>query len=309
MTETQIKKTEAEDAKVSTVSNTCVTYPIVSAVDGADEMLGLNREWKAINPIQGIFLTDIFAPCKSEVGKIPEISRKVSEDFNLLNAFLREHGFDIQLQPFDKSRSEFGVVSILKLIVKWLEKGVIARITTPHGEFPAVCLTKKKHKVLILKTAEYPNPVAKISTQSGDVVFMTVADRSLEGFDLVAKVEKLSSNLAQDPSFDRVRFPMVDLNHKVDISWLKGMPTTDEKGLPWFIAQALQQTKLQMNEVGAKVESAVAISVLRGCIEMPKEELIIDKPFFMWITRKGLSKPLFAGYVASDCWKDPGRSL
>jgi len=73
---------------------------------------------------------------------------------------------------------------------------------------------------------------------------------------------------------------------------------------PAIITQALQQTKLRMNEEGARAQSAVAIGVLRGCL--PTYDYVIDWPFLFWITRPGISKPLFVAYVTEDDWKNPG---
>jgi len=102
---------------------------------------------------------------------------------------------------------------------------------------------------------------------------------------------------------------MVNLIQRVDISDLKGLKAVDSLGQPWKIVQALQETKVKMNEKGAKVESAVAIvGTLECCVE-EKKELVIDRPFFMWVERQGMKRPLFAGYMAPDCWKDPGRDL
>lgn len=42
------------------------------------------------------------------------------------------------------------------------------------------------------------------------------------------------------------------------------------------------------------------------CCRMPKEEIVIDKPFLVWISRENMTLPLFSGIIAEDCWKDPG---
>jgi len=171
--------------------------------------------------------------------------------------------------------------------------------------------------LLFYTLSYYPNTIVQIATKSGDAVSLTVAEKPLAGFELLDKVEtlrfKLPTGLIRNKmriasDFNKVVFPMVNLDHEVDISWLKGMKATDSQNFPWKIVQALQQTKVKMNEKGAKVESAVALDV--KCLgAMLEEELVIDKPFFMWVERPGMKRPLFAGYMAPDCWKDPGRDL
>jgi hypothetical protein len=73
------------------------------------------------------------------------------------------------------------------------------------------------------------------------------------------------------------------------------------------IKQAKQQTKFKMNHIGAKAESAAAFGFAFECCSMPKPDLVIDKPFYAWMTRKGLDVPYFAGYIDTSDWKDPGE--
>ena len=74
------------------------------------------------------------------------------------------------------------------------------------------------------------------------------------------------------------------------------------------IAQALQQTKLKLNHIGAKVESAVAIRMMRcASFRKPKPPLAIDKPFFVWATRDGMAVPYFSGYITEEDWKEQDK--
>ena len=90
----------------------------------------------------------------------------------------------------------------------------------------------------------------------------------------------------------------------VDISWLQGLNTTDQKNLPWNISQAMQQTKFKMNCQGARVKSAVAIAV-RMCASVMPNIYTIDKPFLLWIEREGLDIPIMYAYLDKDTWKNP----
>ena len=60
-----------------------------------------------------------------------------------------------------------------------------------------------------------------------------------------------------------------------------------------------------MNEIGFRVKSAVALGMLAGAALKRTEPYVINRPFLMWITRSGLSKPLFIAYLNKDVWKDP----
>ena len=104
-----------------TSAKTVVTYPIVAALVKAEDMLGKNRVWTPKNGMQSRFLADFFRMCRNEVLGIPEIQSIASWSADEINTFLRQRGFDIQLQPFDSST--FGIASVLDVLVEWLRKG------------------------------------------------------------------------------------------------------------------------------------------------------------------------------------------
>lgn len=74
------------------------------------------------------------------------------------------------------------------------------------------------------------------------------------------------------------------------------------------IRQALQETRFQMNEKGARAQSAVAIEICVKCIQQPTPTFDITEPFYIWIERPGMSVPLFAAYVDQVDWKEPSCS-
>jgi hypothetical protein len=248
-------------------------------------------------------LENLFKQCLGDVSELSEkeIKRKVSKVASELNRFLAESGFDIRLEDFPGDG--FGVVSILVIKVKWLEAGKIISINSNNKEFDGVLL---KSGVNICQARDYPNPIAEIKTQNRDIVYISIADKPRGEFELLEFSDKLDKPLRHLPGYKGVEFPMVDLNQEVDISWLIGMSTVDEKGGDWFISQAKQQTKFRMNERGAIAESSAAIGVMR-CISHDAPPLTIDKPFFVAITRPGCAKPLFVGYCSWDVWKNPGK--
>jgi serine protease inhibitor len=96
---------------------------------------------------------------------------------------------------------------------------------------------------------------------------------------------------------------MIDMNTEDDLSWLIGMRTVDEQGNPWRISQAKQQTKLRLNEKGARAQSAAAIGC--GTLSMPPPPFIVDRPFVFWVMRAGIDLPLFVSYITPEHWKEP----
>ena len=228
-----------------------------------------------------------------------------------LNAWLKDNGFDIQLEPF-KRPTDFGAGSIQDVKVSWVVAGQENQVKNGKKEYPAVKLSTKygQNEVRFGRSKSYPNTIAEIVTANGDVVSMTVADdESLEHTDLLVKVSGLTVNTREN--FENIVFPMIDLDDKPDIGWLKGLSfqgvsDVDGGAGTFEISQALQQTMFKMNLEGARVKSAVVVGVTRACVSMPPPEFRIDKPFYFWITRPGMTLPYFAAYLDKDCWKDPG---
>ena len=62
-----------------------------------------------------------------------------------------------------------------------------------------------------------------------------------------------------------------------------------------------------MDEFGAEAKTAfVAEGFSMGGSHIPVvRDLVIDKPFLLWIERKNVPFPLFAGWFNYGEWKDP----
>jgi serine protease inhibitor len=98
---------------------------------------------------------------------------------------------------------------------------------------------------------------------------------------------------------------MVKLAQTPNISWLVDLEADGDDGRPYLIAEALQQTRLRMNEFGVRAESAVALAVAAGSFRSAPR-YVLDRPFLIWIERTGLSIPLFVGHIGTDDWDNPG---
>ncbi len=288
---------------IATESQTVVTYPIVAALVAAEEMpgMGAHRLWSPKNRMQSRFLDEFFRRNRDEIGRLPEIESLASKSADEINAFLRKKGFRIQLDRFDPN--EFGVASVLDLLVEWEAKGSETQIVTADDTpYPAVRMDKGH---IIYRVAKHRHPVIMIKTKSGDMVHLSIVDDPPKDFDLISLADRLLEPDDIDDEHEGVIFPMVDLNQEVDISWLRGLNTKGVDGRPAIVSQAKQQTKLRMNEVGARAESAAAIGIMRLGASKPKTVYIIDKPFLVCFTRHGFSKPLFVGHIGHDDWKKP----
>jgi hypothetical protein len=286
------------------VSSTTCAYPIVSALDKADDVIGIGRVWNSVNTEQSEFLP-IFEKTREEARLLKDIKSMASRDAEKINEFLAKEGFQIKLDPFTEP-TDFGTASVLDVLVEWLIEGKKVQIIQ-NGDinkvFPAV---KLMQGVSFAKAKQHPNPIAVIETKSGDRVCMTVHD-PLENFALLERASELSKSMLGIGGYQGALFPQVDLDQMVDISWLKKLWTTGSDKYRYEVAQALQQTKFRMNEKGARAQSGVAIGIVRTTSIMPKpvQPLVIDKPFLLWVWRAGLHLPLFTGWINEANWKIP----
>ncbi|MDR3647372.1 MAG: serpin family protein [Candidatus Babeliales bacterium] len=276
--------------------------PIIAALLAPEgKFMNRKMQWNAVNKQQEFFLNKYFSK-KDELTNFTEkeIRAWASQDHNELNKLARDNGFDIQLQPFKPY--EFGSLAIFDVMVKWLQKGISTRLTYQDKSYKAVKLEDSNFNVYKFAKGIHDQPIVEIKTQSKDKVYMTIADKELKDFELLDKISSLRDQIANKnyrlKSYTDVIFPCIDLNHEVDISWLIAMYSNGNK---ITISQALQQTKLKMDETGARVESAVMLGMCRSCYRLEKQ-LIIDKPFYIWIERENCSIPVFAGYIEPSDW-------
>ncbi len=272
--------------------------PVLGCLAQAEKELGSDGPWMTVNPIQQRFLDQCYGAVRSELARIPELESIAAKSAAEINAFLKARGFDIQLQDF--SSGKFAVASVFNLLLKWIEKGEVATIR--DGSYPAV---RMKRHITICASPAAPKPIATISTQSGDVVHLTILDDAPSGFDLLGRIDDIGRSLTPVRGYGSLVFPMISCDQMVDIGWIVGMMVKSADGMTWDIEEALQQTKFRMNEEGAHVQSAAAMTMRSMSFEQKKEELVIDRPFVLWIRRPGMDQPFFAGYFSEDSWKKP----
>lgn len=289
-----------------TMSSTLCIWPILKALTLGAAWLNPDPScyWQAVNQTQTTFLETYYAKTvELSVFNDKELRSWMSPDHNFLNGILKKENFSIQLEPMNPD--EIGVVSILDVAVEWMHKGQKTTIKSNTSgatqEYPAVSMNKGFQ---VYSSMQHNEPIACVQTKNNDKVWMTVANTPRVGFEIENHISQIRSSISQDSSYDSLVFPMVDLDKEEDISWLKGMEWKKSGWTQGKITQALQQTKFKMNEMGARVKSAVAIVFTRECARR-MTVMVIDKPFYLWIERPGLSKPIFAAHITPENWKDP----
>lgn len=217
-----------------------------------------STDWKTINDTQEEFINS-FWQFRDKLKQVKELRSKADFKVEVINEWLKEEGFDIQLEKRDGER--ISVASILKVLEEWQIKGTKRDIFSRN--------TKKSYPGALLKEGFrvysdvkiHPNPVVHVHAKNDDNVCMSIVDKVPQSkFGLYELTTKLNGVKKETHDFTRITFPMIDLDMKPDISWLCGM-NIDKRFDNWVIDQALQQTKFRMNEKGAKVESGVAIQL------------------------------------------------
>ncbi len=273
-----------------------VTYPIVSAVLKAQEFLK-SADTSPASDTQKTFIDEFYNSCKGDIPKISEIESVADTNVKNINNWLKERGFSIQLSPL--SEGGFAVASMLDLIGEWTNKGNEDSVRTEDDEyFAGVKMTN--YGLEFHRVEGNPNIIIEIETKVSDKVYLMMADDAPVGFAMVDHVESISQSMKKiESEHEGVIFPMVDLNEQGPLEWLIGLGIGG-----MVVAEALQQTKLKMNEEGFRVKSAVAMGILKA---PPKRDqpYMINRPFLMWVKRPGLVKPLFVAYLNKDVWKNP----
>lgn len=296
------------------MSHSMVPLNIVSALKKAVEFLGGDRALAAVNAEQHEFLGHSweYNGLLSQKFSEKELRAYVDTVAANLNAILKQEGFSIELSDF--APGNFGVVSILDILVEWLKVGDVREVSDAQGTlYPAVEFEDvvyvdgvQQHIFTSAMSPAHTHPIATLMTKSGDKLCLTVAGEELSGFALIKRIDDIRGGASVPANYEYLRFPMIDYDKKIDISWLQGLQAVSSVGRPYEVAKALQQTKFKMNQYGARLKDAVAIEMGCTSVRPPPPRLIIDRPFFLWIERPGVPVPVMYAYFDEGDWKDPG---
>jgi len=266
------------------LSTSQVTYPIVAALVGAEAVLGPKRCWTPSNTEQEAFLSEVFEEVREEVG---QGIRSLESDYSLQG-------------------DELSVKGVLDLLVKWVERGSTTKIKREDQQWEGVRLTQKGAHVRFWMSGAHHRPIVEFPTQTEDVLYMTMLAEAPDHLQLRSLATALIEQKEAIYDYGGVCFPMVDLRHNNDVSYLVGMQTPTDLG-PTSLVAASQETKLRMNEVGAHIRSEFRGTMLIGAaLEFPKPDYTINRPFLLVFTRPGLKQPLAVLYITEEDWKNPG---
>lgn len=272
-------------------------FPFLAAFKAVGDFMGIFPEFIPLNSEQEDLVNFIHKnKDKLELLK-NDLSGIASRDVEVVNAFLKEHGFNIELQP---DGGGIAMAGIQRTLVKWLYEG--EKIT--YKNYPYV-LMKKGYKIYE-NVPILNNPLIEILTQSKDRLFLTEIPASLDQNDsmkLIKMVMKGMNSYCSDYDYESLSFPMIDYDEKINIDWVLNLRLIFG-GDDYFISQAKQQTVFKMNHKGAEAKSAV-VMMMRKCVCLLKKSYQVENEFLLWIQREGVEDPIFVGFFDKNYWGEP----
>src|SRR3989344_5162663 len=270
------------------------SYPVIGALLAAEDALHLLPDWGG-NQQQKEFMQAHYGPGHGDISKIPELKSRADKTVDPINQWLRENGFNIQLDSFSTSGG-IAVASILKLLVQWLIPGDVVTI---RDQYPGVRIPTKNSRATFFTASGHNDPIACLATQDTTNVYLTMSPPPATVLEMMDKIQQIRTRRQYNEDYGAIRFPMVDLRQQPDMSWLSGMTTFDNAGVQAFIDQALMEVLFKMNEKGARAEVAFTASVLRSR-SIPAPYHIIDEPFRVRFERPDLALPLFGACITEE---------
>jgi hypothetical protein len=229
-----------------------------------------------------------------------------------INKFLADQGFPgVQLTPWSPSPYTFGVAAVQKVVAQWRVPGKSATIEYQGKDYPGVNLSGQAGP-FFRQVKGHRDPLVVIPTKGEDSVILTKSEH-LGGTELLKRAKEIAA-AATNPNaawldFGGVVFPQINLDEKPDVNWMSGLSTiNDRTDEPWVLAQAVQQNRLFLDTVGARVESAFAGGL--RCTSRPQRKPVytLDEPFIAVVVREGCELPIVAAWLTTDTWKSPPSS-
>lgn len=260
----------------------------------------------------------------SDYGSLKELEHIFSEDWEELNKFVRDRGFDIELKEFhsEPGKYRFGIALVLMLMLKWKKPGVKTYMNVEEHRYKAVSFSEEEFYVI--KDSKWDHPILRLDSGDFSVYLTKGCPISEEYSDQVDLLQLLNGISINSPAtwgvYSRLIMPELECDIQREVDWLLKLTgniyeqITTLKGEKWgdlnynqiFVEQALEQVKLKLDHTGCEVKIAelVQFVVASGCASLDPVEMLppyyLDEPFYLWIKHKDIELPLFFGYFDVD---------
>jgi hypothetical protein len=280
-------------------------YTATASFQVLNQQLKNATQWEGKTPIQTYFLKQILPIAQKDINAIPEIEARCSRNVQEINKFLQDRGFSIHLDepsPILNLRP-LATASILDIIFKWIEEGTPISLRANSRLFEGVSMADKissYHKTFFI--CDLKRVLVQFTTTTEDLVYIMIAsDPPIKNFDLLTLIQNTMDDIPKLTEKGRYRlyelkFPKIKLAYNQRLVWLEQLSTRVPE--PYIIDQALEQTTMKLDEKGGQVKTALAKLTISG----GPFPIIINRPFYLWLYRKGLTFPLFIAYLDYDSW-------
>jgi len=224
---------------------------------------------------------------------MPEVHRNATASAEQHVAWLKSEGWEAQVTQ--GTPNDIFLASTLNIIAKWRAIGQAYR----EREVDRVLLKKGAYTST---SAPREHPVVEVVTQhaSFSFCFQQADTAPVHAAELAERALAMVCRSAREEV--RLDFPMVDLLVRDDAKYMRGLRAGTN-----VVTQAVEQLRLELNEVGGRASAAAEIAVTRGVRTV--RTVKIDGPFIVAINRNGAPKDadkiVFAAYVDRDAWKKP----
>ena len=265
-------------------------YPVLKAIKDMGEITPTNDK-------QTKFVEKYLA--FGDLENVPELQVWVSLDAEELNQKLVGHGFQSRFSPF--SSDQFGILSLLEIALQWLHAGESRVINAQNNrKYSGVHLDEADTSISVYRSWQHSHDVVSWRTKDDlTMVSVSFADRPLLGFalfDYVASIMVGRSIIG----YSGVIFPCVSLHCTENMQWLVNMQVGYNR-----VAQATQENIIKMDEHGMEVKSAtemVMVAMSAVAVPVVPQAYIIDRPFYLWLSRVDCSFPLMVAYIDYNSW-------
>ncbi|MFC1623035.1 hypothetical protein ACFL2R_01360 [Patescibacteria group bacterium] len=268
-------------------------HTILSHFYGLSENI---KGWKSSDDERSKLFTKYILP--HHVNKailIRESSSQISGSAATMNNVLKKEGFESRINELKPG--EISLFSSLELVHKCTGEACVIRDASNSysgvkikTEFKTLRSTSKK--------------IICFTQENGDEIYIATAEKKLSDFALLKKLKSIH-NLANDEwlGINSVALPLINIKQRCSIDWLRGMMHPDNG----TISSAFQKINFSLVRQKRSVKKPLTRTIRAPIL---KNELIVSKPFYIWITRGGeAALPILLAYIDVDSWKKSNSDI
>ena len=240
----------------------------------------------------------------AQVAALKDIATEVSQSADTLNTFLKVNGFP---EMFNEIEGDgIGVAAIIDMMIEW---AVEARIVMMPASVPVNGRLEPRSVrafqvpsdgFTVYAPNEDSDMLVRLHAKDGSSAWLIMIDQPRDEMELNEVASDLLSKCTTFPEsreiISSVVVPTLEFEVTLELDWLLGMGYGDHR-----IAQAFQIFRLNMDEVGGRVQVATGLATTRGASPWPRP-MIFDRPFLLFFTQPGSDVPVGASYITSDRW-------